>query len=444
MKVKRTLRGTHGLRPAFLTSVAGSVTFTVQILAAIILMPILLSYLGLGGLGLWLMSVSLIGLARVLTIALTGGVVTALSQTADQDNTTRDTIKGAAIAASLVAAGIIAALVIPLALLVDWHAALSLGADLDPNDARLSMLMLAIVISLNLPLQLPKSMLLGISRGYIGHMAELLGAILGALFVVLAIRLDQPIWLLVLLFGLTRLFCLFIIGTFALYQTGMRFWAPDFASLNAAQWIWRKGGRLGVSQLASSAMNPADMLLISLLLGTASNAAYGAVQQIMLLPCFFTMIVGGAFWPVFARYHADGRLDALRVTLRNTLLLALIGTAVYGLVAGLMMDHILLFWLREQIAIPPHIVPALAFWAVLSSGLAIGVILLQALGRTRFLMITMVFALVAKIVLALILLPRVGPAGTTLASLTAHFAIVVLPMILLLPRALHTAPTQTT
>ncbi|WP_050930945.1 lipopolysaccharide biosynthesis protein [Aestuariivita boseongensis] len=423
---------------------AGSVTLAVQILAAIVLMPILLPHLGLGGLGLWLMSVSLMGLTNVLSVALSGGVVTALSQTADHDDAERDRIKGAAIAASMITSGVIATLALPLVTLVDWHAALAPGPDLTPEDTQRSILALAMVIALTLPLQLPKAMLLGLSRGYIGHMAELLGAVGGSLFVILAIGLGQPIWVLVLLFGLTRLLCIFAIGTLALYRTGMRFWAPDFAHLSTARWIWQQGGRLGVSQLASSAMNPADMLLIGLLLGTASNAAFGAIQQIMLLPSFFTMIIGAAFWPVFARDFADGRLEALRATLRNTLLAALVGTAIYGLVAGLMMEQILLFWLREEIAIPPLVVPALACWAVLSSGLAIGVILLRAMGRTRFLMITMVAALAAKILLALILLPRFGPAGATLATLMASLALVVLPMFLRLPGALRAPRTRTT
>jgi O-antigen/teichoic acid export membrane protein len=430
LKGIRIFQTGQSLRPVFLTSAAGSVSFAVQILASIVLMPFLLPHLGMSGLGLWLMSVSLMGLTSVLSVALSGGVVTALSQTADREDEARDQITGAALAASLMATGVITALMLPLVTLLDWHGALSPGPNLTPEDTQRSIPGLALVVSLTVLLQLPKSMLLGLSRGYIGHMAELLGSVLATLLVVLAIERGEPIWVLILLFGLTRLLCVFAIGSLALFQMGLRPWTPDFTQLKTAQWIWRQGGQLGVSQVASSAINPADILLIGLVLGAASNAAFGAVQQIMLLPSFFTMIIGASFWPVFARDYAEGHLHALRITLRNALLLGLICTAIYGAIAGLIMDRILLFWLREEIAIPALVVPALACWAVMSSGIAISVIVLRAMGETRFLMVTMVAALALKVLLTLILLQRFGPAGATMATLLATFALVVIPTFL--------------
>lgn len=418
-------------RPVIATSVAGILIIVAHIAASLALMPVLLNHVGLGGLGLWLVAMSLFSFTHVMSVALCGGVVTALSKASRRDDQIR--ISAAATAASTITALVLGVTVLPLVGLIDWHAALSPGTDVSPTDTQRTIWAVAIIVALALPLQLAKHLLLGLSRGHVGYLAEAAGIVMAAVLVWIGVMTGAPLFVLVTVFGLLPMLVICVVGGVALARSGIFVWQPDLAELRRAPWIWRQGGHLGLSQLASSSINPADLLIIGLILGTTYNAAFGAVQQVMLLPTVFVAIISSAFWPRFAQAHAQGESETLRRSFGKGLLISVSSTLIFVVIAGLIMDFILRIWLRQEIDLPPFIVVGLGAWAVLSSGIGMATTLLRATGHTKLLLVTMVSCAVLKVGLAVLCVSAIGPGGAPIATVFAAILCVGLPMALRVP-----------
>ena len=392
---------------------------------------------------MWLTSMSIFYLCFVMSMALCGGVVTTLSRTTEADHVARqDTVRSSS------AAGILAMIMIAMGcalvlIIGGWFTGGRSGDDDALRNALGEMLVLASVASLSVPLLLPNFILLGLNRGYIGYLCQAVGAVLSAICIMVLIGLEQPLYILMLVSGLLPKLLIWTVCTHVLQRSGLEILRPSFEGLGRSRWMWTQGGHLGVGQMANSAMNPTDLVLIAAFLGTAVNAGYGAVQQILLVPSLFVVAISSSFWPSMTKAHMEGAVIRLKRTYLFGLAVAVLSTLVFVVVVVIFLDKILMLWLRAPVVVPPFVTPGLAAWAVMISGLGVTLTLLRAMGEGRFAARIMVACLLMKIVLSVALLPVFGPAAAPYATVVSAVICIIMPVVRRWPTLFEPVPDQT-
>ncbi|MEO0370186.1 MAG: hypothetical protein AAF231_01900 [Pseudomonadota bacterium] len=390
------------------------------------LAPLILAYVGPSGLGLWLTSMSLFSLCSIMSMALSGGVVTTLSRMAEDDREAMGKIIRSSLAASMLAGLAIAVMCLVVLGLGGWiHASPS---DTPLRHGPFEVLAMVCVLSLSLPLLLPSYVLLSQNQGHIGYMCNGAGMIASTGAVVTLMNAGQPLYLMILLSGLMPAVLSWAVCSLKIQRKGFAAWRPDFRHLGQSKWIWMQGGFQGLGQLANAALNPVDLILIAVFLGTALTAGYGAVQQVMLLPSLFVFAISSAFWPGLSRAHAEGDVVQVKSVYMAGLAVAILCTLIFVVVVVVWRDALLFFWLREAVDVPPFVTLTLGGWALLTSGIGVTLTLLRAIGQGAFLAQMMLACLIVKIGLSVLLLPVIGPLAGVGATIIAAMICIVMPM----------------
>lgn len=415
----------HAIKATAVTGLLGQVG---RVLVSLLTLPLLLSYLGQDGLGVWMIALSLMGLVGFVSSGLSASVVTAIGRASAAPS--RESLVRLSTAASLIAlcyGAIVFAAVVPTALLIDWTWLLGLGGGLSGQPVARLMSALAVLLACGLVVSVPRQIMLGRMHGYLAHMLDFAGLVAGAVCLVIAIHFQMPLWLLGAALMAPPMITVFIGGLIYLHHADI----PLFSRRNLDRETFSKLGRdslrMAGYQSAFAVSSQSDLFLIGIILGAPASAAYGIAQRVFSLPILVSTSVNQAQWPAMARADAAGEHAAVGRMFRRTLAIGS-GVAIsVAVAAALAYEPLIRLWLGRIIESDPLVLAGMVAWVIVATPVITCDGLLRARQETSFLMRCMFAMATINIPTTLLLLPWIGPAGAIWGSVTGYMFALLLP-----------------
>ncbi len=410
------------------TAVAGLLGQVGRPLVSLLTLPLLLSYLGQDGLGVWMIALSLMGLVGFVSTGLSASVVTAIGRaSAAPSGKSLVRLSTAASVIAMFYAAIVLVVIVPAALLIDWAWLLGLDSGLSGQPVAWLMVTLAVLLGCGLALSVPRQIMLGRMHGYLAHMLDFAGLIAGAVCLVIAIYFQMPLWMLGAAFMAPPILTVFIGGLFYLHHAGIPLFSRQNLDGKTLNELGRDSLRMAGYQSAFAVSSQSDLFLIGIILGAPASAAYGIAQRVFSLPILVSTSVNQAQWPAMSRADAAGEYAAVGRMFRRTLVIGS-GVAISVAVAiALAYEPLIRLWLGQVIESDSLVLVGMVAWVTVATPVITFDSLLRARQETSFLMRCMIAMATINIPTTLLLLPWIGPAGAIWGSVAGYTFALLLP-----------------
>jgi O-antigen/teichoic acid export membrane protein len=319
--------------------------------------------------------------------------------------------------------------VVPLAWLTDWGWLLGLTEPAQAKAAGALMVALSCLLAFSLIAVVPRQIMVGRQHGYLAHLLDFVGALLGAIALVAGVYADAPLWVLGVAFTGPS-FLLVLLGGL-IYLSRARI--PLFALRNLKWTVLRPLGRdslrMAGYQSAYAVSAHSDLFLIGIILGTPASAAYGLAKRIFSLPVIFGETINFAQWPALAKADAAGDRQSVGKVFRWTLFAG--SSLALGMAVCLALAYELLIdlWLGRAVPTDAAILYGMVAWVLVATLVNTCDSVLRARNETAFLLRSMVLMAMINLPLTLLLLPVIGPAGAIWGTVAGYALALLLPYL---------------
>jgi O-antigen/teichoic acid export membrane protein len=422
------LFGQIGSRSVSLTASAGLLAQLGRPLISLVTLPMLLQHLGQAGLGVWMIALSLMGLIATVNAGLSISLVTLIGRADSQDSGL--VINRLSTAASLIAALtsiLVLSIFVPIGLVIDWTDLLDLSGDPSGEQMRWMMIILTVLLAFSIIVSVPRQIMLGRMHGYLAHLLDFAGLMIGAIALIVGILSDAPLWLLALAFMGPSPVIVFAGGLLYLRSAGIRLFSPRHLDRRTFDILRSDSIKMVVYQSAYSISSQSDIFLIGMILGAPASAAYGIAQRVFSLPVMIAATVNNAQWPSIARADAAGDHANTLVVFRRTLVICSTGATGAAMILAFAYQPLIYFWLGDQIDTDPALILGMVCWVGVATLVTACDMVLRARSETRLLMSAMTVMAVINLTATLALLPVIGAAGAIWGSIIGYMLALLIP-----------------
>lgn len=355
--------------------------------------PFVLRALGQEQFGAWATLVSLVVFAGFLDFGIGNGamnlVASAHARSSPRELTTilRESRRVLLTIAVLLAIATLLAL--PL---VEWHRLLGMPASMAASS-RSAVAVVLFSIVLAVPLNLAHRIRLGMGHGDRTFRWQAVGQIAALAAVIILSGTDASLTALTAAAVATPLLAS-LGNTLALRRDpGLAALPPGTATSTAESHAIRRrirneGGLFFFLQLAAALAFSADLPLISALRGAEDAGTYAIVQRLFSLIPISLALVWAPLWPVYRQALASGAHGWIVRTLRRSLAMAVVFSAICAVVLALGFDVIVGAWVDQPLLVSGVLLAGFVLWSITeAAGTAIATFL-NAASVMRFQLIT--------------------------------------------------------
>jgi O-antigen/teichoic acid export membrane protein len=423
-------------RRAALTAVASMLAKLVSVGTALISIPLTLHYLGAERFGLWMTISSLVALMAFADFGIANGVLNKVAEAHGRDD--RAAIRAAissGLAILTAASAVLAAVFGLVYAFVDWPAVFNVQTAQARAEAGPALAAFVLCYAATIPLIVVQRAQMGLQQGFLASLWQCAGSLCGLAAVLLAIHFQAGLpWLVAALTGAPLVAAaLNTAHFFGWAQPGLRPLRTSI-SRDACRAVASTGALFFVLQLAAAVAYASDSIIIARLLGAEAVAEYAVPEKLFALLALAVAMALGPLWPAYGEAVSRGDLAWVRRTLRRSITLAALLTAMAALPLVIFGQQIIGLWVGGAVQVSQGLLVAFAVWKTLE---AAGVAVAMYLNATRLLRWQLPIALctcVAAITLKLLLVPKLGPAGALWAMVLAYALFAGIPYAVLLWR----------
>lgn len=431
------------VRQIFSTAALGGVSGATRILATLITFPSLLSYLGQERFGLWLLSLSLMGLLGFAYAGVAGATVTEVSRSSrDPSNESVRLATTNATAISLVYGFICATVGLVACWQFDLAQFLGLGPAVPKMEANSLILALSLLLGFGFPANVPKFVLIGTMRGAIAYGIEILGVAVSAAALFLAIYLRQPLDILAISFLAPQYLLMLILGGAQLHFSGIPLFSRLYLMKDKFFMMLGEGWKLALGQASFAIASHTHLTLISVILGAAAAVPYGIAQRVFGVPIMFLTMGNDALWPALARADANGERLWVRRAFMHALIAMTVVSSVASIFIWLLYEPLTHFWLGVNVMTNPLLVSGMAVYVVINMIVHTNATLLRSTGKTTFLTRALIAMMLLNVPLSVLLIHFIGAAGAIWAIVISYVVCLMLPFAWKVPRLLADQKSQ--
>jgi O-antigen/teichoic acid export membrane protein len=395
---------------------AGVLQRLVQIACTLILMPKLLTVLGVADFGIWGSASSLAWFSGLVDIGIGAALVTLVA---------RSLAAGHADAARAQLAGALTVgTAIGLALLV---CAVLLFAVTGASPTLHPYLIAIAGLALNTPLNSANNAWMALQKGYISGFWELVQTLLTLALALAAAPLTHD----------PRVYVAIMYGALVLANTGSLvhlFLAhpelrPRHLALTHSREVIAEGILLFGLNIGGGLSFLLDNVLALHLLGPEASARMTIALRICMTGLGFLLVASQPLWPAFVEAaHLQDRHWIRNTLLRGTA--SLVGVSLLGSVILINYGQRLVgLWLHSTLGFDQALLWAISSWVVVQAFVRVPILLLNGLSIIRFQVAAVTTATAIALTLKFILAPHLGVAGI-LWGTTTTVIIVVIPAFL--------------
>ena len=192
--------------------------------------------------------------------------------------------------------------------------------------------------------------------------------------------------------------------------------------------IRKQGSSFFIIQIAALGSFNIDNLIVAVMLSSSQAAEFALANRYFSIIAILLSVYLATAWPMYAALSRDNPGRLMNLFWRNlslSLVFAAISAAVLFTLRGPFFD----FWTRASVRPSTDLILAFALLSVVNAGLGNVSAFQNATGRLKVQAIVAAAMLLPNLLLSVVLVPRLGPAGTVIASIlcaTLMLAIYVL------------------
>ena len=292
-------KGNRAISSTFLTSVLAQV---VRPLISLLLTPILLNYLGVEGIGVWLIVLSFMGLIGFLTNGLGVAVVTSLqSKKDDRQVNSESQVVASAFLVALMGCLATIAIFLPLAFLVDWSSVLNVRGIYGGVSLKITLVTLVILIGFGVLTSVPRHVFYGLNRGYLANAIDILSVIFGAVLTVVFVSQERSMPVLLCGFIGVQIFCQISLGLHFMAKHDLV--RPSFQLVKTRSLfsLVKVSLQMGSVQLGLALSRHLDVFLVSVFVGPLAAAGYGLSQRLFSIPLLVFQSLNQTLLPKYSK-----------------------------------------------------------------------------------------------------------------------------------------------
>lgn len=432
-------------RRIFLTTVASAFSKVVTVGTSLISIPLTLHYLGTERFGLWMTISSVIAMLGFADLGIGNGLLNAISEANGRDD--HEAICHYISSAFVILGGIAALILLVFYIFnpfVPWADFFNVKSPQAIQESGAAIATFVLCFALNIPAGIIQRVQMGLQMGFIGNLWLAAGSILGLIAVLLVINFEMGLpWLVGAMAGLPVVVA-FLNSVFFFSYTKPEL-KPRLAliSRTAMKKIAHTGMLFLVLQLAVSVAFASDNIVIARILGADAVAQYAVPDKLFsVIPTLLGMVLM-PLWPAYGEAVSRGDGRWIRKTFKKSLLLSLLFSSVSAVILIFGAQSILSVWVGHEVVPPFMLLLGLGLWKVCEAcGTALAMFLNGA-NIVRVQVILSVLLAVTAISLKILLVGKIGIAGTVWATVIAFSLIVLLPYYFLFPGILKRVSNRT-
>lgn len=413
------------------TALTGVIVQVGRPIAALVTMPFLLGELGQAGLGVWMIALSLMALVGTLNSGLSITLVTAFGRASSQNSADDNSrLATAGIIIALATALLTLALCLPAIWLFDGIGLLSLDGGISAAEVCAMLSVMAGTLAFGFLAAVPRQIMMGQLHGYVAHMLDLAGVIVGSGALIFALIAGQPLWVLALAFMAPSPVLLVIGGMLYLRRYRIAMFTLSHIHGPTVRELGRDSLRMVGYHTAYSISSQSDLLLIGALVGAPASAVYGVAQRVFSLPILLAQAFNQAQWPAMARADAAGDWSGFDRTLRLTLVLLTTSCAVLSCGIALVYPDLVTIWLGRPLQTEAALLIGMVVWVPLAVVVNIFDAALRAQSATGYLARSMFVMAAINLVSSLILIRIIGYPGALWGTIVGYTLALLIPYAL--------------
>lgn len=414
-----------------LTALSGVIVQVGRPLASLITIPFLFGELGQSGLGVWMIALSLMGLVGTLNSGLSITLVTSIGRAGEQDNADDSSRLATAGTIIALATGLLTlVLCLPAIWLIDWVGLLGLDDGTAGAEVAAMLTVLAGTLAFGFLAAVPRQIMMGRMHGYVAHMLDLAGVLVGSGALIAALIAGKPLWVLALAFMGPSPVLLLLGAMVYLRRQRITLFALQHIHGPTVEKLGRDSLRMVSYHTAYSISSQSDLLLVGALVGAPASAVYGVAVRIFFLPISLALAINHAQWPAMARADAAGNWSGFDRMMRLTLLILVTSCAALSCSIALVYPDLVKIWLGRPLETDAALLVGMAVWVPLAVTVNIYDTALRAQNATSYLARSMFVMAAINLVSSLILIQIVGYPGALWGTIAGYTLALLIPYAL--------------
>ncbi len=411
----------------------------IGILTALISVPLTLGYLGPERYGMWMTISAIIAMLGFADLGIGNGVLSAIARASGKNDhkAIRDTVANGFCILSLISI-IILLLFAAIYSFVPWHSLFNVKSPIAVAESGLVVGVLILCFSMNLTFGMVQKVQMGMQKGFLADLWEMVGSVTGLIGVLLAIWLEAGLpWLALAMMGAPVLIRL--VNTVIFFGFQCKWSRPSwrFVSATNMKTIVGVGSLFFVLQVAVAVGYQSDNIVIAQVLNAEAVATYAVTMKIFSLP---TMVVGFILmplWPAYGEAFSRGDIGWIRRTFRRSVWLSLLINVPITFALVLWGRDIIKMWAGTEVIPSFELLVGMGLWVMVTVFGGTFSVLLNGLHIIKFQVVCAILMAVSNIFLSIYLTQKMGIAGAIYGSVLSVVIFIILPSFIYIPRLLR-------
>lgn len=399
----------------------GAVTLAARgttVLIGLVTLPLTSHYLGKERFGLWLTLSSFITWVSIADLGLSNSLINVLSSADGRGEKlqAQQAVSSAFWMTSAIAIALIVAIVFTVPL-VNWPGVFNVASPEATREVAPALLIIFLFCSLRLPASIINCVYQGYQEGYVYQLWNGISGVLGAVGLVIAIKLQAGLaWLAIGFLGSMLLSDLFS----ALYLFGYRreWLLPrwKFFDLRQATALLRQGGQFWIAQMSAVMMLQTSLLIVSTMFGATESAGFGTTLRLFGLVGAVQTAFVAPLWAAYGEAAARRDYGWLSQTFKRSIRISLLWALPASLVMFIAAPLLFKLLVTTDVTADWHLRLAVMATEILNSIARCVSTLLNGLGTVRSQAIFGPIGGVANLAVAWLLAKWIGIPGVAYAT----------------------------
>jgi O-antigen/teichoic acid export membrane protein len=425
-------------RRIILTALASALGKGVNVLTALISVPLTVKYLGTERYGLWMTISSIIAIIGFADLGMGNGLLNAISEANGKDDQQLGREYTSSAFFMLMSVAIIFAIIFMVIFpLISWKKVFNVSSALAVAEAGPGMAVFIGCFLVNMPLGIVQRIQLGYQEGFINNLWQGLGNVLGLGCVLLAIYLKAGLpWLILAMAGAPVLATL--LNGIILLRYRRRWLLPKWGYINskATKKIFRIGIMFFALQVATALAYSSDNIVTTQVLGPTAVANYAIAMRLYVIPTMILSMILYPLWPAYGESVARGDVMWIKKTLVNSLIISIIITVLPSIVLIIFGIPIVKLWVGPEVTPSFLLLLGLGVWTVIGSAGNAVAMFLNGANIIGFQVVTAIIMSIGAILAKIALSKAIGLPGIIWGTVIAYALLSGIPQLIYVPQVI--------
>jgi O-antigen/teichoic acid export membrane protein len=347
-------RGVERIKRAGLTGMSSMMAQGITIAAGFISVPLTIGYLGQQRYGIWLTINSLLQWLYVSNLGLSGNAL--VNKLSDANGKEDKNLAQELVSTAFWTLGGLSAIFLLLFAatlpFTNWQWVFNTN-EVAPNELQWAAIAAFICFVMMFPTSMVEAIYASYQEGYIGNIWNIAGSICSLIALIIVSKMEGGLPLLVAsLFGVRLLFSFFNAAYLFFIRHPWLKPSPKAVTKKSFNSLMDLGWKYLVGQLSGIGMFQSQPMIITQVVGPESVTVFGIAQRFLTLPLIVVQMFSIPFMATYGEAKARGDWDWIKKNLRQTLILATVGSIAMVVPLCLAAKWIILHWVRKEEVVP--------------------------------------------------------------------------------------------